>query len=187
MQFSEESANKILILDDDKLVTKTLCLLLNAQTDYEIYPFNSPLEALEYVRENEIDLIISDFLMPEMNGIEFLSEVKKIKPSITNILLTGYADKENAIKFLNVAIDIDHNFYKKAEAEPLFFPIKTYINFPDMEEEQKIENNLNKNEIKAQEHLEKTMKLVGKLSLNNIKLKREKSKGINKEEQKEKE
>jgi len=101
MQFSEESANKILILDDDKLVTKTLCLLLNAQTDYEIYPFNSPLEALEYVRENEIDLIISDFLMPEMNGIEFLSEVKKIKPSITNILLTGYADKENAIKAIN--------------------------------------------------------------------------------------
>jgi len=101
MESTEFNSNKILILDDDKLVTKTLCLLLNSQTDYEIFPFNSPVEALEYVKNNEIDLIISDFLMPEMNGIEFLSEVKKIKPSITNILLTGYADKENAIKAIN--------------------------------------------------------------------------------------
>lgn len=101
MQTEELTTNKILILDDDKLVTKTLCLLLNSQTDYELFPFNSPIEALDFVRENEIDLIISDFLMPEMDGIQFLSEVKKIKPSITNILLTGYADKENAIKAIN--------------------------------------------------------------------------------------
>jgi response regulator RpfG family c-di-GMP phosphodiesterase len=39
--------------------------------------------------------------MPEMNGIEFLLEVKKIHPFATRILLTGYADKENAIKAIN--------------------------------------------------------------------------------------
>ncbi len=99
----EENNSKILILDDDKLVTKTLELLLKAQTDYEIFPFNSPIEALQFLDEGEveIDLIISDFLMPDMNGIEFLCEVKRIKPSITTILLTGYADKENAIKAIN--------------------------------------------------------------------------------------
>ena len=101
MLTDEISDNKILILDDDKLVTKTLTLLLNAQTDYDVCAFNSPIEALAYIKENEIDLIISDFLMPEMDGIAFLSEVKKVKPAITTILLTGYADKENAIKAIN--------------------------------------------------------------------------------------
>jgi len=96
-----DELNKVLILDDDRLVTKTLEILLKSQTDYEIFPFNSPNLALEFVKENDIDLIISDFLMPELNGIEFLTEVKKVKPSITTILLTGYADKENAIKAIN--------------------------------------------------------------------------------------
>ncbi|MDD3593330.1 MAG: hybrid sensor histidine kinase/response regulator [Candidatus Gastranaerophilales bacterium] len=97
----DREKSKVLILDDDKLVTTTLSFLLQSQTDYEIFVFNSPFEALSYVQENDVDLIISDFLMPELNGIEFLSEVKKIRPSVTMILLTGYADKENAIKAIN--------------------------------------------------------------------------------------
>ena len=44
---------------------------------------------------------MSDFLMPEMDGISFLSEVRKLKPEIPRIILTGYADKENAIKAIN--------------------------------------------------------------------------------------
>ena len=55
----------------------------------------------QFIKENDIDLIISDVVMPEMNGVEFLAQVKKLKPSITLILLTGYADKENAIRAIN--------------------------------------------------------------------------------------
>ncbi|MCI9015715.1 MAG: tetratricopeptide repeat protein [Clostridia bacterium] len=84
-------------------------------------------------------------------------------------------DKDNAIKYINVAIDIDHSLYKKAEEEPLFITIKTYINFPDMEEEQKITTKLTKKEKKAQQHLEKTTKLVGKLSRNELKLREQKN------------
>ena len=92
---------KILVLDDDELVTRTLKLLLKAQTSYDVFLFNSASDAIEFLKENEVDLVISDFMMPEMNGIEFLSEVKKLRPSATTILLTGYADKENAIKAIN--------------------------------------------------------------------------------------
>ena len=71
----------------------------------ENYPepniFNSPIDALEYVRNNKIDLVISDFFMPGMNGINFLKEVKKIHENATLILLTGYADKDSAIKAIN--------------------------------------------------------------------------------------
>jgi response regulator RpfG family c-di-GMP phosphodiesterase len=63
--------------------------------------FNSPKEALEFLKENKPDLVISDFMMPDMNGLEFLTEVKKLYPEVSKILLTGYADKENAIKTIN--------------------------------------------------------------------------------------
>ena len=63
--------------------------------------FESAKKALENIKENKPDLILSDFMMPEMNGIEFLSQAKTICPDTSMILLTGYADKENAIKAIN--------------------------------------------------------------------------------------
>jgi response regulator RpfG family c-di-GMP phosphodiesterase len=48
-----------------------------------------------------VDLVISDYLMPEMDGITFLAKVKEKLPIVPRILLTGYADKENAIKAIN--------------------------------------------------------------------------------------
>ena len=91
----------IVIVDDEPIVTSTLRTLLKFEGDFSPVIFNSPVEALEYIKKSEIDLVISDFLMPQMNGIEFLSEVKKLHPGASLILLTGYADKESAIKAIN--------------------------------------------------------------------------------------
>ena len=63
--------------------------------------FASAPEALEYAGANPVDLVISDFLMPEMDGIAFLARMRQLKPDVPRILLTGYADKENAIKAIN--------------------------------------------------------------------------------------
>jgi PAS domain S-box-containing protein len=92
---------KILILDDDKLVTSSLKSLLTIEGFSDVALFNNPKEALSYLKQNERDVIISDFMMEEMNGLEFLSEAKKIYPNSSMILLTGYADKENAIRAIN--------------------------------------------------------------------------------------
>lgn len=92
---------KIVIVDDEKMVTQTLKTLLKLEGFLNVQTFNSPLEAVEFIKNNQTDLIISDFIMPDMNGIEFLSKVKKIYPDATQILLTGYADKENAIRAIN--------------------------------------------------------------------------------------
>ena len=97
MQF----AYKLLVLDDDNLVTSSLKSLFTLEGFCDVVYFNSPENALEYLRENPRDVIISDFMMPKMNGIEFLSEAKKLYPNAGTILLTGYADKENAIKAIN--------------------------------------------------------------------------------------
>jgi putative two-component system response regulator len=95
---------RILVVDDEIMITKTVAMLLKLRTKNEIITYNNPKDALIYISENNIvDVVISDFLMPEMNGIEFLMEIKKRSPKTESILLTGYADKENAIKSINEA------------------------------------------------------------------------------------
>lgn len=92
---------KIVIVDDENMVTKTLKTLLKIEGFSNVNTFNDTDEALNHIKENSCDLIISDFIMPKMNGIEFLSKAKQIHPDTTQILLTGYADKENAIRAIN--------------------------------------------------------------------------------------
>ncbi len=93
---------KILYVDDDKLLTSTFSMLMKVEGIKDFVVYNNPKEALEYLKDgNSPDLIISDFLMPEMNGLEFLREAKKLYPETSMIVLTAYADKENAIKTIN--------------------------------------------------------------------------------------
>ncbi len=92
---------KIVIVDDEDMVLTSLNSFLALETEYEVSIFTSAQKAIEYIKENDIDLVISDYLMPEMDGMSFLAEVKKINPQIPRIILTGYADKENAIKAIN--------------------------------------------------------------------------------------
>ena len=91
----------IAIVDDEEMVLTSLRSFLLLETDYEVETFSSPQTALAELREKPVELVISDYLMPGMNGIEFLLEVKRLHPFATRILLTGYADKENAIKAIN--------------------------------------------------------------------------------------
>ena len=92
---------RLLILDDEELVTKSLRNLFLLQSDYEVVTYTSAREALLTANSLPIDLVISDYLMPEMDGIAFLSRLKEIQPQTVRVLLTGYADKENAIRAIN--------------------------------------------------------------------------------------
>lgn len=91
----------IVAVDDEKMVTSAFKALFKVEGYNDVNLFNNPVEALEFLKTNTPDLIISDFIMPEMNGLEFLTEAKKLHPEVSMILLTGYADKENAIKAIN--------------------------------------------------------------------------------------
>jgi response regulator RpfG family c-di-GMP phosphodiesterase len=61
----------------------------------------SPSKALSALDSLTVDLVISDYLMPELDGITFLSKLREIQPQTIRVLLTGYADKENAIRAIN--------------------------------------------------------------------------------------
>ena len=91
----------IVIVDDEEMVLTSIDSFLNLETDYNVTTFTSARKALVYIEGNTVNLVISDYLMPEMDGISFLAKVREMKPEIPRIILTGYADKENAIKAIN--------------------------------------------------------------------------------------
>ena len=91
----------IVAVDDEDMVVRSLRMYLELETPYNVVTYTSTAEALKFIAANEIDLVVSDYLMPEMDGLKFLAEVKKLKPEVPRVLLTGYADKENAIKAIN--------------------------------------------------------------------------------------
>lgn len=107
---NEYKSKKIVAVDDEEMVLSALKMLLNIEGFDDVVCFSNPKEALEYLKDNKPSLILSDFVMPQMNGIEFLTEAKKIYNEVSMILLTGYADKENAIKAIN-----EVNIYKYIE------------------------------------------------------------------------
>ncbi|MFC1573853.1 response regulator [Candidatus Latescibacterota bacterium] len=95
------STETIVLVDDEEMILTSIDAFLSLETDYEVMSFTSALKALDYIENNSVDLVISDYVMPEMDGISFLAKVREIKPEIPRIILTGYADKENAIKAIN--------------------------------------------------------------------------------------
>ncbi len=97
----KENNETILLVDDEEMVLTSIDSFLTLETQYNVVTFISAKKALKYIKSNSVDLVISDYVMPEMDGITFLANVREIKPEIPRIILTGYADKENAIKAIN--------------------------------------------------------------------------------------
>ncbi|MCX8128790.1 MAG: ATP-binding protein [Clostridia bacterium] len=96
-------SSTILVVDDESIITRSLSTLIKVFLKCNVICSNDPVVALESeeLLHNKIDMIISDFTMPKMNGLEFLREAKVRCPKAVTIILTGYADKENAIKGIN--------------------------------------------------------------------------------------
>lgn len=119
--------HKILVVDDDSLITRALRRLIqdilrkqNQLERYELATENDPVRALQAIRDNPMSLalVISDIMMPEMNGLELLAQIKQLYPLAPRIVLTGYADKENAIQALN-ELGLFH-YVEKPWDDPIF-------------------------------------------------------------------
>ncbi|MGC9035890.1 MAG: response regulator [Verrucomicrobiia bacterium] len=88
--------NKILLVDDDPLVLEVLKMFLQRR-NYEVLTASNGRTALELFKKkaNEISLIITDVRMPEMNGFEFIDNIKKIKPDAPILFISG--EKESVL------------------------------------------------------------------------------------------
>ena len=91
----------VVIVDDEEMVLTSLSAYLTLETEYCVATFSDTDDALSEIEDNQVDVVISDFLMPRMNGVQFLGRVKQAQPEASRILLTGHADKQNAIEVIN--------------------------------------------------------------------------------------
>jgi len=98
---SNEGKARILVVDDEPMVTRTLEGVLRMDGSLECVAVNRPADGLALLESDRFDVILSDFIMPELDGLEFLSRAREIQPEVSRILLTGYADKESAIRSIN--------------------------------------------------------------------------------------
>ena len=120
----QESAATILVVDDEVAVVRSIAALLELETTHKVLVETSPQRAIQVAKVNPIDLVISDFLMPDLDGIQLLLEIRRLYPESTLILLTGYADKENAIRAIN-EVGIFHYMEKPWDNDDLLTIIRT--------------------------------------------------------------
>ena len=93
---------KILCVDDERNVLKSLRRLFMDEDDYEVFVAESGAEGLEVLEEEgDIRMIISDYRMPEMTGVEFLHQANEKWPETVRIVLSGYADTAAVVEAIN--------------------------------------------------------------------------------------
>jgi len=97
----ENRKPSVMLVDDEAMILTTIRTLLTVEADYEICTFTDPLAAVKHLDGNAVDIVVSDYMMPGLTGIEFLAESKRLQPEATRVLLTGHADKGSAIKAIN--------------------------------------------------------------------------------------
>jgi len=85
-------SEKIVVVDDDPRIIKSIKL---AFPEYEFIDFSNGEDALTYLKKpNNINVVLLDFMMPQMDGISVLSEIKRFMNNVGVILMTGYGSKD---------------------------------------------------------------------------------------------
>ena len=90
----------VVCVDDDAAIARALQRSFKRE-QLESLSTTEPEEALEWVLENDVAVLVSDFNMPVMNGVELASRVRKARPTTVRILLTGNTDLDTAMASIN--------------------------------------------------------------------------------------
>ena len=98
-----EYSNKpvVVIVDDEDMVITSIRAFLTLETEHQVHGFTDPEDAVKFLENHCIDVIVSDYLMPKLNGIQLLTRAKQLQPEASRVLLTGHADKQSAISAIN--------------------------------------------------------------------------------------
>ncbi|CAA9198432.1 sigma-54-dependent transcriptional regulator [Flavobacterium collinsii] len=90
--------SKILIIEDEASIRRVLVKILSEENDtYKVDEAEDGAAGLEKIKNNDYDLVLCDIKMPKLDGVEVLEEVKKIKPEIPMVMISGHGDMETAI------------------------------------------------------------------------------------------
>ena len=91
---------KLLVVDDEKNIRLTLTTLFES-AGHQVTTAENAQQALDFLaRDGDFDLVLSDYRMAELNGLELLQQIKHESPALPVILMTAYATVENAVAAL---------------------------------------------------------------------------------------
>ncbi|OIQ16212.1 MAG: response regulator [Flavobacterium sp. MedPE-SWcel] len=94
---------KILVIEDEAAIRRVLVKILAEENDtYAVEEAEDGVKGLEMIKNEDYDLVLCDIKMPKMDGVEVLEAVKKIKPEIPFVMISGHGDLETAIQTMRL-------------------------------------------------------------------------------------
>src|SRR5512132_2145148 len=101
-------ASRVLVVDDERSMRELLTIVLK-RDGHEVLVAEDGRAALEILRRQRVDILITDIRMPEMNGVDVLREAKQLDPAIISIVMTAFASTDTAVEALRLgAADYVH-------------------------------------------------------------------------------
>ncbi len=94
---------RILIIEDEAAIRRVLVKILTEENKgYEVFEAEDGLSGMEIIKKEDFDLILCDIKMPKMDGVEVLEAVKKIKPEIPIVMISGHGDLDTAVNTMRL-------------------------------------------------------------------------------------
>jgi DNA-binding NtrC family response regulator len=95
------TATRVLVIDDEQIVLDSIRKVL-AQGDYAVDTTRSSREGLDWAIQKPYDLVLTDIRMPEIGGMRVLRDIKRMKPSLPVVIITGYATVRSAVQAMKL-------------------------------------------------------------------------------------
>ncbi|PNQ73349.1 response regulator [Hanstruepera neustonica] len=94
---------KILVIEDEAAIRRVLVKILSEESDtYQVEEAEDGLQGVEAIKKEDYDLVLCDIKMPKMDGVEVLEAVKKIKPEIPIVMISGHGDLDTAVNTMRL-------------------------------------------------------------------------------------
>ncbi|MAB48170.1 MULTISPECIES: sigma-54-dependent transcriptional regulator [Winogradskyella] len=95
--------SKILIIEDEAAIRRVLVKILSEESDsYQVEEAEDGLVGIEKIKKDDFDLVLCDIKMPKMDGVEVLEAVKKMKPEIPMVMISGHGDLDTAVNTMRL-------------------------------------------------------------------------------------
>jgi len=95
--------SNILIIEDEAAIRRVLTKIISEENDdYKVFEASDGLDGIEKITKNDFDLVLCDIKMPKMDGVEVLERIKKIKPEIPFVMISGHGDLDTAVNTMRL-------------------------------------------------------------------------------------
>ena len=121
---------RILVIDDDVEFMDVLCKVLRSR-GYEVYSALNGKDGVNLYKETPVDLVITDILMPEQDGVELIFSLRKISPEVKIILISGggkYGTAEDYLHSAKLVCDIKYALTKPFSIDEMIQAINGLLN-----------------------------------------------------------